>query len=82
MAHARRLHLHARVPQDVPSALGDVELIDRVLVNLVENAIHHTPDGGSVSLTCFTSHSKVVMQVSDTGEGIPEGDVPHIFERY
>lgn len=82
IARERRVHLRAELAPDVPSAVGDVELIDRVLMNLVENALRYTPEGGSVSLTCFAADSKVVMQVSDTGEGIPKDDLPHIFERH
>lgn len=62
--------------------LADIALIERVLQNLVSNALRHTPAGGQVTLTVLPQGDKVVVKVSDNGQGISTEDLPHIFERY
>ena len=61
---------------------GDEHLLRQMLLNLLDNAIRHTPSGGRVrvSLAQFDSTCKVI--VADTGEGIPVEAQPHIFERF
>ncbi len=62
---------------------GDSDRIKQVLLNLVENAIKHTPDGGAVRLAgTSTDAGMVLLSVSDTGVGIPPEDAPHVFERF
>lgn len=64
------------------SVRGDVALLERVLTNLLDNAIRHTPAGGEVTLKLRSRGGTVQACVADTGEGIPKGDLPRIFERY
>lgn len=58
------------------------EGIGRVLMNLLQNSIQHTPSGGTISINAEQEGSQVVVRVSDTGSGISEKDIPHIFERF
>jgi signal transduction histidine kinase len=67
---------------EVPFVYADIALIGRVLENLLENAIHYTPSGGSVRVLLQTRISDVVVTVSDTGCGIPRDELPHIFDRF
>lgn len=62
--------------------VADIGLIERVLQNLVDNALRHTPRGGLVGLTVSTEGSRVRVRVNDNGCGIAEQDLPHIFDRY
>jgi two-component system OmpR family sensor kinase len=62
--------------------LADIGLIERVLVNLVDNALRHTPAGGVVELAVVCDANSVRLGVSDDGQGIASADLPHIFERY
>ena len=62
--------------------VADIGLIERVLQNLVDNALRHTARGGLVELTVGVEGSRVRIQVNDSGCGIAEQDLPHIFERY
>ena len=55
--------------------------MSRVLANLVDNAIKHGGDNGKVTLRVFRKNEKVVIEVADTGPGIAEEDLPHVFER-
>jgi len=67
---------------DVPSVYGDIALMQRVLENLIENAIRHTPQGGSVTLLLVPESESVIVKVADTGCGIPEKELDRIFDRF
>jgi signal transduction histidine kinase len=62
--------------------LADIGLIERVLQNLIDNALRHTPSGGRIELLVSAADNAVQVQVHDNGHGIPAADLPHIFERY
>ncbi|RHW39405.1 HAMP domain-containing protein [Lysinibacillus yapensis] len=60
----------------------DEDRIEQVLTNLIDNAIRHTPQEGSVAVSVEHELSYVKVQVADTGEGIPQEDLPFVFERF
>lgn len=62
--------------------VADIALIERVLQNLLDNALTHTPEGGTISLGVSADGTHYRVSVSDTGSGIAEEHLPHIFERY
>ncbi len=61
---------------------GDPDRIEEALGVLVDNACKYTPEGGSVSLATRRSRDRIIIEVSDTGVGIPEEDVPNLFARF
>jgi two-component system phosphate regulon sensor histidine kinase PhoR len=63
-------------------ALADDEALAVILDNLVDNAIKYTPGGGTITLRCFAEDRQAIVQVMDTGVGIPDKDLPRIFERF
>ncbi len=67
---------------DLPRILGDGDRLAQVFTNLVDNAIHHTPPGGEVSVYARAVEGGVQVRVRDTGEGIPPQALPHVFERF
>jgi signal transduction histidine kinase len=69
---------------DQPQVMVDMEQIDRVFTNLFSNAIKYTPEEGSIDLNfALTSdRNELLIEVSDTGIGIPPEDLSHIFERF
>jgi two-component system OmpR family sensor kinase len=66
---------------DVPMR-GDEELLRRLLVNLLQNAVQHSPKGGVVSIDVSPNGSRVYVRVTDVGGGIPEADRERIFSRF
>ena len=66
----------------VPYAEADIGMIERVLDNLIENAIQHTPEGGTIRLSLKYQDEQLTVAVADNGRGIPADDLPHIFERF
>ena len=81
-AEQRRVALETVLPDRVPYVSADIRLIERVLENLIGNALAHTDSGGKVRLTVDSAGSDVVLWVSDTGCGIPADELPHVFERF
>lgn len=61
---------------------ADEDRIEQVFTNLIDNAIRHTPDGGRVKLSVEKYPKSVAISVTDTGSGIPEEDLPFVFERF
>lgn len=74
--------LSAEYPRDLPPVRVDIAMMERVLENLIENAIHYTPEGGRVEVKIGPAEGAVRVQVSDTGVGIEAADVPLVFDRF
>ncbi|UCH20089.1 MAG: HAMP domain-containing histidine kinase [Deltaproteobacteria bacterium] len=68
--------------QSLPFVYADIAMIERVIENLLENAVRHTPSGGKIRLTFSPHNGDIAVCVSDTGYGIPEEDLPFIFDRF
>jgi len=81
-AEAASVRLTMQVEGDVPRAYGDGGRILQVLANLVSNALRFTPAGGEVRITVKPAPPGVCFSVSDTGCGIPEEQLAHVFERH
>jgi signal transduction histidine kinase len=69
-------------PRELPLVSCDVGMIERVLTNLIENALRFTPPQGSVRVALVAENGSVRVSVTDTGAGIDPEDLPHIFERF
>jgi two-component system sensor histidine kinase BaeS len=79
---ARGVDLNSMVPAGLPPVRVDADRIGQVLGNLLENALRHTPSGGTVTVSARPAGRDVELLVSDTGEGIPIEHLPHVFERF
>ena len=81
VAQAKDLNLHCDVHQPV-TVTGDSGWLERLLLNLLDNAIKYTPSGGDIRVGVLHENGHARVDVTDTGAGIPADAVPHVFERF
>jgi len=70
------------LPEDLPAVHADPSRLERILANLIGNALKHSEPGSTVRVGASAAASEVRIAVSDRGAGIPAEDLPHIFERF
>jgi two-component system, OmpR family, sensor kinase len=81
LAADRRVIVMSSGASDVPIR-GDQELLQRLVVNLLQNAVQHTPAGGTVCVDVRQNGSNVCIRVIDSGTGIPDADFTRVFDRF
>ena len=81
-AEVRGQTLEVSLPGEPVAARVDPERLEQVLDNLVSNAIKYTPDGGRIAVALERHDGEAVLRVSDTGRGIPPGEISALFGRY
>ncbi len=81
-AQERGIELRAICPPELPALVIDGPRMQRVLFNLIQNALHHTPTGGTVEVEVRRAGEHVELLVTDTGSGIAPEDRAHVFERF
>jgi len=81
LAIGKNITLTSSIDPELPLH-ADESLLRRMLLNLLDNAIKYTPEGGTVSLCCRKLEEQYVISVTDTGSGIPSEMQPRIFERF
>lgn len=81
-AGEKAIRLRLDLPAEPAAVRADISLIQRVLENLVGNALKYTPEGGEVTIAVRASAGDVGVSVADTGPGIPLTEQPHIFDRF
>jgi signal transduction histidine kinase len=80
--HAPQVQMRVEVEPAELSADGDPERVHQVVANLLENAVRHSPRGGTVEVHARRGRSGVTIEVCDEGPGIPDGETARVFERF
>ena len=78
----KKLQLSCDIPEDAPFVHGDIAMIERVLENLIENAIKFSSAGDTVQISVTPADGGLTVRVLDTGPGISADHIPHLFERF
>jgi signal transduction histidine kinase len=81
-AKEKQVNIITNIGQEFTFVNADIGLVERTLENLIENALRHTPQGGSISIGLKPDQENLMVQVSDTGCGIPQKELPRIFDRF
>jgi PAS domain S-box-containing protein len=81
-AQKANIHLSSHIPPNLPFFHGDPDHMRRVIDNLIGNALKFTPKDGKVSVSLSIDGNQFILQVSDTGIGIPDEELERIFERF
>jgi len=74
--------LEMKVPPDLPLVPMDGLLIGQVVTNLLDNALKYTPEGSPLEITSLVDKGQWVVEVSDRGPGVPEPDLPYLFDKF
>ena len=82
LASRGSIDLQCAIPRDLPDVLADRDRMLQVFENLIGNAIKFTPPGGHVTVGASAHDGHVTFCVSDTGSGISDADLPHVFDRF
>jgi signal transduction histidine kinase len=78
----KKITLQMNVEEKLPLVFADIGLCERVLENLIDNAVRYTPGDGTISVSATLEQERIKVQVSDTGSGIPAEDIAHLFDRF
>jgi signal transduction histidine kinase len=81
-AAAKGIAVETRLQSDLATARANPEKLQRVLFNLIQNAIRHTPEDGSVTVAAESAGQAIEVEVADTGSGIPAGERERVFEPF
>jgi len=87
IAQERHLKLQSQIPTDLPLVQGNAKALREVLSNLIDNALKYTPSGGEIDIQVGEKRRTpqgelIAISISDTGPGIPDQDLEHLFERH
>jgi signal transduction histidine kinase len=82
LADKKHIAIKADIADSLPMVEADISLIERVVQNLLSNAIQYTPENGEVRLAVRPEGNGVEVHIENTGAGIPEKDIPLLFQRY
>jgi two-component system, OmpR family, sensor histidine kinase KdpD len=74
--------VRTHVPEEVPLTTFDPILIEQVMINLVENAIRHTPANSPIYISAWVHEDDIIVEVADRGPGVPIGDEERVFEKF
>lgn len=78
----RQIKIDLSLEESSPPLNLDAQRIEQILNNLLDNALRHTPDSGTIHIQCTSDSGQICLTVRDNGPGIPKDALPHLFERF
>jgi len=81
-AEKKKIALQINMAERLPLVFADIGLCERLIENLVDNAVRYTPEDGTISINAIPKNERVAVSISDTGSGIRPEDIPHLFDRF
>ncbi|MCK5507953.1 MAG: PAS domain-containing protein [Desulfobacterales bacterium] len=81
-ALSKNITIEKNLPDKFPSIVGDKELLKVAINNLLSNAVKYTPEGGTITFSINDRNNIVICEVVDTGYGIADNDISHIFDKF
>lgn len=81
-AEQKNITLKINIPDNLPKICGDEETLIQAFLNILDNSIRYNKDGGIVSININLDNENVIVEISDTGIGIPKEELPFIFEQF
>ncbi|MGK0364467.1 MAG: signal transduction histidine kinase [Saprospiraceae bacterium] len=82
LAEDKEISMFADIEKDLPLVNADIALVERVMQNLMDNALKFTPEKGTIKIRVQQKQNAIEVCIMDTGNGISKKELPHIFERY
>lgn len=82
LAKSKNIKIELNQKKNLPLVFADVSLVERVIQNLMDNALKFTPEGGTIQIDVASNKNNIEIRVKDTGPGIPESEQSQIFDRY
>ena len=82
LAQDKKIEVKLEVEEKLPLVFADISLVERVIQNLMDNALKFTPSGGTVTIGLIADQTDIYVSIKDTGIGISKNEITHIFERF
>jgi two-component system phosphate regulon sensor histidine kinase PhoR len=82
LASEKSLKIAVEIPDGLPKLNADGKRLSQVVLNLLDNSVKYTPEGGSITVRAVAAKDFVQVDISDTGIGIPKDDLGRVFERF
>jgi len=82
VAKEKNMIIERKVPDNFPKISGDKEMLKSALINILGNAVKYSPENGTITFAIKETDQMVVFEINDTGYGIDDRDIPHIFEKF
>ena len=81
-ARKKNITIQRKLPDNIPSLIGDKEQLKGALINILGNAVKYTPENGKIHFSLSEDDNMVIFDIIDTGYGIATEDLSHIFEKF
>jgi two-component system NtrC family sensor kinase len=82
LADAEEITIELEIQGEIGKVFGDPIRLRQMINNLLDNALKYTPSGGTISFRTKTEEGQIILEVVDSGPGIPESDLPKLFDRF